>query len=62
MSQLKFPDCVSCKFFIRKNKTRRRNPICGSCDNGEFFEERSRSRELSNDELMNIYGRMHRDD
>ncbi|RWB95553.1 hypothetical protein [Mesorhizobium sp.] len=60
MSQVKFPDCVSCRYFIRK--TRRNNPICGSCDNGEFYEERSRNRELSDNELMNMFGRMHRDD
>lgn len=55
MSQPKFPDCLSCKYWIAKRKTRRRNPICGSCDNGEFYEERFRSRELSNNELMNLY-------
>jgi hypothetical protein len=62
MSQPKFADCVSCKFYIRKRKSKIRNPICGACDNGEFFDERSRSRELSDDQLMDIYARMINDD
>lgn len=61
MSSPKFPDCVSCRFFNKTFK-KRRNPICGACDIGEFFEERSRSRELNDNELMDLFGRMHSDD
>lgn len=57
----KFEDCLSCKFFIRKRATRRRNPVCGECDNGEFYEERICSRAPTDDELMNLFGRMHND-
>jgi hypothetical protein len=61
VSQPKFPDCVGCRFYLARTK-RRRNPICGECDNGEFFEERPRRSSLTKDELMDLYGRMHDED
>ena len=54
----KFEDCRQCRFFNALVA----NPICGSCDNGEFFEERTRSRAPSDNELMQIYRRMPNDD
>jgi hypothetical protein len=54
----KFDDCRFCVFFL-KNRV---NPICGSCDSGEFFEEKIRVREKSNNELMAMYGEYHDDE
>lgn len=47
----KFDDCRSCIFFVKN----RRNAICGECDAGEFFEQRVRSREKTNHELMKLF-------
>lgn len=49
--QPKFTDCTNCRFFSR----RVRQPICGECGCGEFFEVRVRGRAPTDDELMSIY-------
>lgn len=54
----KFDDCKSCVFYLKKT----RNPICGECDSGEFYEERVRVREKTNHELMEIYGKDYDDE
>lgn len=54
----KFEECTKCRFFSKKFN----NPICGECGIGEFFEPKSRNETLSDDELMSLYERMHRDD
>jgi hypothetical protein len=54
----KFDDCRSCVFFLKN----RRNPICKSCDAGEFYEEKHTCREKTNDELMKLYGEYTDDD
>lgn len=55
--KLKFPECASCIF---NNKRRRSpNPICGSCDRGEFYEERIRTRAPTDNELMKLFGEMY---
>ncbi len=56
--QPKFDDCKTCIFYSK----RRRNPICRSCDAGEFYEEKQSSREMSDDELMSSYKDYHDDD
>lgn len=48
----KFSDCWDCRFFNRFS--RRHNPICESCDSGEFFEERPQRRPSDND-LINEF-------
>lgn len=50
----KFDDCTGCKYFLKN----RRNPICGECDAGEFFETKTKIREKSPDELMKLYGEL----
>ncbi|MBA8881707.1 hypothetical protein [Phyllobacterium myrsinacearum] len=57
----KFPDCVSCKFYNKRFVGKRANPVCGECDNGEFYEEWVRNRALNDNELMSLYGKMHHD-
>lgn len=47
----KFDECRSCRFFSRLHT----NPNCGACDNGEFFEEKTCSRALTDNELMDLY-------
>ncbi|TDW20427.1 hypothetical protein EV128_12557 [Rhizobium azibense] len=54
----KFDDCKSCVFFLKN----RRNPICGECDSGEFFEEKVRIREKTNHELMKLFGEQYDDE
>lgn len=54
----KFDECEGCRYYNRF----RANPICGECGNGEFYERRIRNRELTSDELMNIYRRMSDED
>jgi hypothetical protein len=49
-----FSECRDCKFFSRRT----RNPICGPCTAGEFFEERIRIRSLDDHEAMTEFGRM----
>ncbi|MBX4911343.1 hypothetical protein HJA82_28955 [Rhizobium bangladeshense] len=48
----KFDDCKSCVFFLRN----RVNPVCKQCDSGEFYEQKIRTREKTNHELMELYG------
>lgn len=54
----KFPECVSC-IYGGKQTRRTMNPICKSCDRGEFFEERIRTRAPTDNELMKLYGEMY---
>lgn len=54
----KFSDCETCIFFSRK----RTNPACRQCDSGEFYEEKVRTREKTDDELMSLYGEFSDDD
>lgn len=50
--QPKFTDCIGCRFYNRFS--RHPNPICASCDSGEFFEEKSARRPSDND-LINEF-------
>lgn len=56
----KFDECTDCRYFIARGKVA--NPICGECGSGQFFDERVRERRPSDNELMNMFGRMHDDD
>lgn len=58
---MKFSDCVSCKFYNKRFTKKIANPVCGECDNGEFYEERFRNRALNDNELMDLYGKMAND-
>lgn len=54
---LKFPECGSCIYGSKKR--RMPNPICKSCDRGEFFEERIHTSAPSDHELMKLFGEMY---
>lgn len=53
----RFPECEECRFF----RPSRMNPICKQCPNGEFFEERTRHREMQPDDLLH-FPKGYRDD
>lgn len=53
MKEPKFPECTGCRFFSAKLD----KPECRECGAGEFYEEKINTRQLSRDELMDIYRR-----
>ncbi|MFA9261772.1 MAG: hypothetical protein ACEQSB_00230 [Undibacterium sp.] len=52
MIRPKFPECVECIYFLKKFT----NPVCKECDAGEFFTEKFKSTEMSDDDLMREFG------
>ena len=54
----RYSDCETCKFM----NWRRENPICKSCDFGEFYEAKIRTSQPTDAELMDLYASMERDD
>lgn len=51
------PECRDCRFF----KPGRASAKCLPCGAGEFFEEKIEPRELSDNELMELYAGMNYD-
>jgi hypothetical protein len=54
----RFLECRDCKFYSKK----RVYPRCLRCGAGEYFEERQEEYEPSDEDLMQIYRKMDRDD
>ena len=54
MNRPKFPECSGCIFYMKRH----RNPICGECGGGEFFEERAKRTEMTDNQLMREYRKM----
>lgn len=53
----RFPECCDCRFYSPRKFLAR----CLGCGAGEYFEERTEAHELTENEAMDLYRKMDRE-